>query len=827
MESETNTSGAFLRPVVASVLVAVAYVLAARVGLSMAVVAEQVTLLWPPTGIALAALVVGGRRLWPAVAVGAFVANLMHGAPPLVAAGIAAGNTLEALVGQHLLARAGFSPRLERLRDVLALVLFAAGASTLVSASVGVVSLCAGGLQPWSRFGVLWRDWWLGDMGGDLIFAPALLTWMGRAQRPETPEAWAKAGALLAAVTAAALLLLIEPGGMHALGYPLEYLVFPLLAVAAVRGGTLVTALGILITATVATAGSSRGVGPFVRAGPHESLMLVQLYTSVVSVTALVLAAVTREGQRARDEVQRLNRDLQRRVDELQALLDVSPVAIAVARDPACQSITGNPACAEVLGISLDANASKSGPAGDRLPFKVLQNGRELTVDELPMQQAAARGEALRDIEVDIVRDDGRVLNLLEYAIPLFDEERRVRGCMGVWVDITVRRRLEDELRRRVAELAEADRRKDEFLAMLAHELRNPLSPIAASVEVLRASSPGDPAAERAMGIVARQVKHVTRLVDDLLDVSRITRGKIRLVREEVDLGAAVADAVEANRPSLESHRHAFDLRLPEGALTLTADRTRLVQVVSNLLHNAVKFTPPGGHLALEVAIEGDRATLRVRDDGLGIEAELLPRVFDMFVQGATALDRSRGGLGLGLTLVRSLVEMHGGTVTAESGGPGRGSVFTVTLPGCRHEPAVEPVRVTPPMSRALRVMVVEDNSDSAEILTTLLELEGHTARAFHDGPSALAAVAEFRPEVALVDLGLPGMDGYELGRRLREDPALKGLLMVVLSGYGQDEDRRRSREVGFDEHFVKPVDPDVLRELLATRAVSSTRTRP
>ncbi|MES1243536.1 MAG: ATP-binding protein [Acidobacteriota bacterium] len=385
------------------------------------------------------------------------------------------------------------------------------------------------------------------------------------------------------------------------------------------------------------------------------------------------------------------------------------------------------------------------------------------------------------------------------------------------------------DLQRRADELAGSERRKDQFLAMLAHELRNPLAPIRNAVELMRQVETGDPSFQPAREMVERQVKHLARLVDDLLDVSRINQGSIRLRKETVDLGTVVQRAVEATRPLIDSRGHELTVRLPTDPVRLEADPARLEQVIANLLNNAAKYTMPGGHLQVLAAQEGNQqsnqegteAVVRVRDNGIGVPPDVLDRVFEPFVQSEGSLARSEGGLGIGLTLVRSLVEMHGGTVEAHSPGLGQGSEFVVRLPARAAVGKPAPLPAVPKPedpfpARGLRVLVVEDNVDAAESLAALLRLWGHEVRVVHDGLDAIEAARRQHPEVVLLDIGLPGLDGYQVAKRLREDAELDGALLVAMTGYGQPDDRRRSREAGIHHHFVKPVEPFVLRTLLA-----------
>ena len=361
-------------------------------------------------------------------------------------------------------------------------------------------------------------------------------------------------------------------------------------------------------------------------------------------------------------------------------------------------------------------------------------------------------------------------------------------------------------------ELQDANRRKDEFLAMLSHELRNPLAPIRNAVEVIRRLAPPDPKLTMARDVVDRQVSLLARLVEELLDVSRISQGKIALKKEPVDLARIIAHSVETTRPLIDARGQTLTVSVPPAPVWLSADFARLSQVVSNLLNNASKYTGEGGRIDLGASAEEGAARIMVRDNGSGIEPHLLHKVFDLFVQGERALDRGQGGLGIGLTLVKRLVELHNGEVEAASDGPGRGATFIVTLPCIA---AVEPLRQAPqpPVSKGSevygrRVLVVDDNIDAAESTAAFLRLEGHEVKAVHDGLQALASLKVFDPHVVVLDIGLPGLDGYAVARQLRSRGDTSHVLLVALTGYGQKEDRARAEEAGFDYHFVKPADP-------------------
>ncbi len=423
------------------------------------------------------------------------------------------------------------------------------------------------------------------------------------------------------------------------------------------------------------------------------------------------------------------------------------------------------------------------------------------------------RGEP-SDVEYRVVRPDGSFRWVRDRGFPIRDASGRAYRAVGIAEDVTERRRAADALR-------EADRRKDEFLAMLAHELRNPLAPIRNALHLLKLPGADARVGERARGIMERQVEHMVRLVDDLLDVSRIMRDKIDLRREPIDLATVVARAVETAQPALDAEGHELTVSLPAEPLRLDGDLVRLAQVVSNLLHNAAKYTERGGKIALAAERRGDEAVLRVRDNGIGVSPELLPRIFDMFVQAERRTRDARGGLGIGLTLVRRLVEMHGGSIEARSDGPGTGSEFVVRLPllpGAATGDRPPVPAAGPPAGKPAprRVLVADDNPDAADSLAMMLRLQGHDVRVAYGGRAALEQARSEAPDVALLDLGMPVLDGYELAKQFREDPCLRQVLLVAVTGWGQTEDRRRTQEAGFHHHLVKPVEAEALEKVLA-----------
>jgi len=397
--------------------------------------------------------------------------------------------------------------------------------------------------------------------------------------------------------------------------------------------------------------------------------------------------------------------------------------------------------------------------------------------------------------------------------VPILGPDGEVEAIAGTTRDVTDRKRFEEALQ-------EENHRKDEFLAMLAHELRNPLAPISAAAQVLRLAPNNPDKVRQYSEVISRQVNHMTTLVNDLLDVSRVTRGMVQLEKAPVDVKSVVTSAAEQVHPLLESGRHTLVLQLGSAPAGVLGDRARLIQVTANLLANAAKYTPPGGHITLSLRVEDGLVRIAVQDDGNGIESALLPHIFDLFVQGKRTPDRAQGGLGLGLALVKNIVTMHGGQVAAHSDGPGTGSCFTVVLPVAAQlpHPAAPAVGATPldASSRALRILLVDDNVDAAATLSALLAEAGHQVHAINDPRDALEAALGDPPEVFILDIGMPLIDGHALARQLRAQPALAGALYVALTGYGQSSDRESSRQAGFDHHFVKPVEAAGLLAALA-----------
>jgi PAS domain S-box-containing protein len=425
---------------------------------------------------------------------------------------------------------------------------------------------------------------------------------------------------------------------------------------------------------------------------------------------------------------------------------------------------------------------------------------------------AAARRDGRAEYEGWRVRKDGKRFWARVVITPVHDAEARLHGFAKVTQDLSERRHLQD--------LEKAAKNVNEFIAMLAHELRNPLAPIVNATQVMALLPPGDPQHEPMRQTIARQSGQLMRIVDDMLDITRITRGQIHIARASVDLAEVVRRSAETAAPAIQAAKHRLDIDVPAGRLLVHGDLDRLTQVVSNLLNNAARYTPPGGRISVEGRTEDARAVLRVRDDGRGIEPALLGSIFEMFVQGRPALERVGGGLGIGLALARRIAELHDGSLDAASEGADKGSEFTLRIPLAPPALATVPERsrAAPRALVARRVLIVDDNIDAASALKALLTSLGHETLVVHEGPQAIEATQAFRPDIVLLDIGLPGMDGYEVARRLAPFRQERPLRIIAVTGWGQEADRQRSKEAGFDVHLVKPVEPEVLARLLEER---------
>jgi PAS domain S-box-containing protein len=932
------------RPAVQILALAGVYAIVGRLGLAIAPVHFFATLVWPPTGVALAVLLRGGLHLWPGVTLGAFVVNAWRGAPAPLALALSVGNTLEAVLGAWLIRRAaGQAAPLERLRGVLAFIVLGALLSTAVSASVGVSSLLAADLLPRPDAPVTWLVWWLGDVAGALVIGSLLLAWSAKGS-PADARRRAEAAALGAVSIAATAFVFFHRPVAAPTGFLQACLLIPLLMWTAVRFGVRGATAAILLASATAVAGTAQGLGPFAHEPLPGSLLHQQAFTAILAASALIVGAVTAGRAAALAALRDATEAEHRSLGMLRTLADSIPDPVFV-KDEQSRMLFANPATLQAIGKPAqdvlgrsdreffdDAGTGAAIVENDR---RILAAGEAMTVEEriespgghrwflstkAPFRDAAGRftgligvtrditerkraEEALREseerfrafvtassdvvyrvspdwsemrelrgrefvadtdapsrgwlekyihpddqprvtaaiheairtrsvfqLEHRVLRVDGSLGWTFSRAVPLLDANGGLLEWLGAAIDITARKQAEEALRESEAALQEADRQKNRFLAMLSHELRNPLAPIRNGLYILERAAPGGEQARRAQAILHRQIGQMTWLIDDLLDVTRIAHGKITLRRERLELDELAHRAVEDHQAIFAKSGVRLEALPAPAEVPVDGDRVRLAQVISNLLQNAAKFTPRGGKTTVSVESNPVRgqAILTVRDTGSGIQREMLPRLFDAFTQADTTLDRSKGGLGLGLALVKGLVEMHGGSVSAASDGLGKGAAFTITLPlevaaagvvGARPDRGVTAV--------PSRVLVIEDNEDAADSLREVLELGGHIVEVAYSGRDGIEMARAFHPDVVLCDIGLPEMDGYEVARTIRADPGLGRVALVAVSGYAQPEDVATASEAGFDAHLAKPPSIETLERVLAGFGSTRREDRP
>jgi PAS domain S-box-containing protein len=779
-------------------------------------------ILFPPYAVLTAALLLSPPRIWWALLLAAALGNFLpHRAtgPTSFVLLTEVANSARVLIAAAGIRRFG-DPRgrIDTLRGMAAFLVFAAAVAPFAAAFIGAGVVALHGT--FDRYWLVWRTWLLSNTLTALTLLPLTLL------VPVKVRAWMRSvrGGRLAEAACLALALAVVGNyvfvGSHVGGMTLSarmYAPLPLLLWAAVRFGPGGTSASLLTIAVLAIWGSLSGRGPFISQSPAENLLDLQLFLIVVSLPILLLSALVRE-QRRTAWALRESRERYRSVVEDQTelicrflpdgtLTFVNGAYCRYFQRPA-EELVGNSFWPLIAPQAHDqARAFLASITPDR-PVATLEHEVLAPAGDVRWQQWTDRG--------------------------FFDEAGRIVDYQAVGRDVTERKRAEEEHRllltqREVAEaLRQADRRKDEFLAMLGHELRNPLAPISTAVEILRRLPNANDQIRWVGDVVGRQVAHLKRLVDDLLDVSRITRGKIGLQMELLDLEHVVAHAVETSRPLFVARKHELTVNVSPG-LRVRGDAIRLAQLLSNLLNNAAKFTNLGGRIALTAERDGEEAVLTVRDHGVGIPSEMLDRVFDLFTQVDGSRDRAPGGLGIGLTLVKRLVEMHGGSVVARSEGQGCGCEFAVRLPALPTSAGDPSARIASSGPRptvadgprstgaARRVLVVDDMIDAAESLAHMLELQGHEVRVAYDGVAALDAADGFRPEIVFLDIGLPRVNGLEVARRLRARFGPQAMLIVATTGFGTQNDRRETTEAGFDHHLVKPIDPMVVRRLLAT----------
>ena len=697
------------------------------------------------------------------------------------------------------------------VRDVTGFLAFVGLLGPAAGALVGASDLLLDG-----RSAEFWRAWpslipssaltGVTILPAILLFARRGASWL----QPSSVMRLIEASLLVVGLAVAVVYAFAEPTGSDAIPMYL-YGPLALLFWAAVRFGTPGTIGAVTTVAALMIAQWETGRGYFASGSPAAGELHLQLFLIAVSVPALLLSALVQQLIQTATEL-RQGQNRYRSVVE-----DQTELICRFLPDGTYTFVNG--AYCRYFGRSPEDLLGRS------FWMFLPEAARELVRDSL---ESITADSPVATAEHEVIGPGGELRLHLWTNRGLFDGSGRLVEYQAVGRDVTQRKRAEEEhqqleSQRRIEEtLRDADRRKDEFLAMLAHELRNPLAPIGLAVETLR-REPLSEESREARDIIARQVVHITRLVDDLLDISRITLGKIRLNFESVNLGVVVRQAVDGARPLMEASRHHLSVSMPQVPVHANADPARLTQVIANLLDNAAKYTDPGGRISLIVEREGSDVLLTVSDEGIGIAADKLPTIFEPFTQVRSSLSAVHGGLGIGLTLVRRLVELHGGRVAARSAGLGQGSEFVVRLPAlavavAEQLPSPEPDALEP---IPLRVLVVDDNVDAANSLARLLRVTGHTVHVANDGEAALESEREFGPDAVLLDLALPRMDGLEVARRLRRRYESEPLLIVALTGFGQPADRERTAAAGFDHHFTKPVGIETVEALLSRWALS------
>ena len=808
-----------MRLAITVALVFVGCFLGASLGVLLRFPGVRAAIIFAPYAIVTAALLRTPIRRWWIVLLAASAADLFphHHAgaslPFLLLAEVVNHGraVLTALCLRRYAARPG---RLETMREMVAYLVFAVFLVPAVAALGGAAVVARFGFS--RDFWLAWQQWWLSNAVTGLTLLPLLTVDLRRFATGFhlSPRRATEAGLLAGCLLLVGVSVLVgaqDRFGTHPVHF---YWALPFLLWAAVRFGPRATTAALLAITVISVWGAITQRGPFITQSPTRGLIELQIFLLAISVPVLLLSVLFTQQHRTAAALDEIRRQYQSVVeDQTEMICRFRPDGRFTFANRAYGEAFGR-APVDLIGCNV----------WELIPPGVHRSRAELA------GMTTTSPVTIREMNVAPEGASPRWQQWRERA--LFDGNGAVVEYQMVGQEITDRKLAEEEGRKLEAQksveaaLREADRRKDEFLAMLGHELRNPLAPIGTSLEILRMAPPDGPEAAWARDAIGRQLRHMTRLLDDLLDISRITLGRIRLKLELIDLGRVVANAVETARPLVDAFGHQLTVRLPEAAVPLRGDPVRLTQVVANLLNNAAKYTERGGQIEVTVRHQGDRVRLTVRDNGIGVAAGELEKIFELFSQMPSGRERAQGGLGIGLTLVKRLVELHGGTVEARSDGPQRGTEIVVRLPAAEDERS-EPIGTLPPtpVTRAglLRILAVDDNVDLASSLASVLGLWGHTVRTAHDGSAALEVASVFSPEVVLLDLGLPRLDGLEVARRLRLTERFAAL-MVSMSGFGQEQTRLRSDEAGFHHHLVKPVDLERLRGLLEDWARAGDR---
>jgi signal transduction histidine kinase/integral membrane sensor domain MASE1/CheY-like chemotaxis protein len=836
------------------------YVLAGKLGLSVAFLNASASPVWPPTGIALAATLGLGYRVWPAIFAGAFIVNVTTTGSVATSLGIAVGNTLEALLGAALVNRfAGGRAVFERAQTIFTFAMLAGLLSTAVSATIGVTTLALAGHALWADYGAIWLTWWLGDAAGDLVIAPPLLLWWTKRDVRWDTRRWVEGALLL-------LSLLVAAGGVFtaAILEDFAFLCLPPLVWAAFRFGQREVATAIALLSLTATWATLHGSGPFVMATQNASLLVLQAFMATITLMTLPIGALIAERRHAEAERVRLLEQEQAARIRAQAAearfavlgeiarsitssLDLEAVLQRVvdgARELCRSDLAALLLREETTGIMTPRyRAWRPGSPNDdaggveaarRAAEQVLVTRRPLRIED-DRRGAGDGADAVVSLMVVPILIQGRVEGLLyvdhRTPRPFTDQDEEICGRLAAHAAIAIQNAhlfAGEQAARGEAETA--NHAKDRFLAVLSHELRTPLNAIMGWVRILRRRRLDEAQQAHALEVVERNTVLAAQLINDLLDISRIVAGKLQFDRDPVDLVPLLHDVLEAARSEADAKGVALVAQLDPDAGHVLGDQGRLLQVVTNLVSNAVKFTPAGGRVGVTLVRTDTSARLMVSDTGEGIAPEDLPHIFEAFRQADTTSTRQHQGLGLGLAIARQLVERHGGSITAQSAGKGQGATFTVTLHivaivggrtgrGPAGEPRPEGHRPRPVLA-GLRVLVVDDDGDARELVGLALQQAGATVDLAASVAEALQALDTRPVDMLVSDIAMPRADGYALisaVRAIERERGGKTLRAMALTAHADAETRKRAFALGFEAYATKPVNPDVLIDMLAS----------
>jgi signal transduction histidine kinase/integral membrane sensor domain MASE1/CheY-like chemotaxis protein len=833
--------------------VAAAYFIGAKIGLSLAFVNASVSPVWPPTGIAIAALLWFGYRTTPGVVLGALLANyLLTDLPLIPSTAIAMGNSLEALTAVYLLRRFTESRNpFNRAFEVLKFVVFAALISTAVAATIGNLSLCLSGHEQWSEFRRLWLTWWSGDAVGALLVTPLILSWMERPVERWRVVRWVEFALLMTLMTLLCITVyttvFLEPGAAR----PYGHATIPLLVWAAFRFGPRGVSTALIPFTAISIWGTVHKLGAFAQYPLNEGLIFLQAYLADVAITTLSLAAIVTERKMSGRHLSG-SLAVTRILAESPALDDAVPRII----QRICNTFEWEVGAMWKLDEGADVlKCFKFWPSqGSASPFETMTRGftfergvglpgriwerlcpmwiPDVAADSNFPRSAAASAEQLHAAFAFPIMSGEKFLGLMEF---FSHEIREPDGALlaafsgiGSQIGQFLERKGVEEDREQLltreqsarSDAEEANRLKDEFLATLSHELRTPLTAMLGWLTMLRGGRLDGETSTRALETVERNAQAQAQLIEDLVDVSRIAGGKLKLEIEPVDMVTVIAAAIDIVRPAANARGVLIEVSADADVGPVAADPARLQQIIWNILSNAVKFTPRDGRVTISLRRFESFAEVEVRDTGIGIDADFLPRVFERFRQAESALIRSHRGLGLGLAIVRHLTELHGGTVSAASDGEGKGSAFVLRVPLAAMRTAlarnIKTAAKGDSKLTGLRVLLVEDEADARELLTLTLKISGAEVQAVDSAKQALLDLHSFKPDVLLSDIGLPIESGYDLIAKVRALPTANSRIpAVALTAFASEKDRQRALASGFQVHLSKPVDPQILIEAI------------